>query len=668
MKQMLQGTGAMPQFLRDLWRRLKKGSGSPAAPFIFAVPLTLVFITWPSVPLYAVADISLSGVLNEAHLKGLQWGKDFVGTYGPLGFLIFPCFSPHHASWRMVMDAVLCYTVAAGLCLLAWRMRLVWRLLLFGIFIFLLSNIDPRSDLVLNFALLFWGLLCLASSGPELRAYLSVFAVLAAFASLAKVSFLIWGGFSVTVVAADLCLRGNFRAGIEIALGFVASFVLGWLLAGQNAFHLGTFLLNALAVMEGYNETVGMQGLGILRQCGLVVFLLCQAAVGIRVLISFPIPERSLFWRRCLLFAWVSGFLFVSWKHGFLRADPWHMLFFFGFAPIVVLLLEALPTPSASVRHWARGVALAGIAVTLLCLQWFLFPPGLTAWVQPARSFSYNLLCLCKPAQYQTRMNDALASLARNQQLPKLSKLIGRASVDVFGFHQSYAILNGLNYCSRPVCQSAVATTSRLMHLNEQFYLSNPPPEYVLFDLFPGDHKLAPLEDGFLLRHLLINFEPVGTEYPFLLLRARSSIPAHLTLLREGAIHAGEPIELRPYGDMDLWLEIELKPTALGQLRRFFYKPSSVRLAAWSVIPGKRLAKQVAPAATMSAGFLASPLLLNNQDVMNLYANQSMTRPGSYSVELTAGEEHCWKPDIGFRVYKIQNRLGRCASGEALTH
>jgi hypothetical protein len=264
-------------------------------------------------------------------------------------------------------------------------------------------------------------------------------------------------------------------------------------------------------------------------------------------------------------------------------------------------------------------------------------------------------------------MNDVLTSLARDQQLPLLAKLIGPSSVDVFGYHQSYATLNGLNYSSRPVCQSAVAATGRLMRLNEQFYLSTSAPEYMLFDLFPSDHKLAPLEDAFLLRHLLINFEPIGVEYPFVLLRARSSIPARLTLLREGTVSAGAPIDLRPYGDADLWLEIQLKPTWLGRIRQFLYKPSSVRLAASSATSGKRLAKHLAPAATLSAGFLASPLLLNNQDVMSLYANQNITRPASYSVELTDGEEYCWDKDIHFRLYKIQNRLGRCVTDKAQT-
>jgi hypothetical protein len=625
-----------------------------------------VFITWPTVPLYAVADISLSGVLNAAHIKGLQWGTDFVGTYGPLGFLIFPCFSPHLAGWRMLVDALLCYIVATGLCLVAWRLTLVWRCMLLGIFVFLLPNIDPRSDLVMNLALLFWGLLCLTGSGSSLQAYVAVFVLLAAFASLTKLTFLIWGSFSVAVLAANFFLCGNVPIGIAMGIGFGVSFVVGWMLTGQSLHHLSAFLINGLAVMQGYNQTVGMQGLEIISQCGTVVFLLSLATAGVRALTIYSHSERCVYWRRALLLVWLSGFLFVSWKHGFLRADPWHMLFFFGFAPILALSIEVLPGRPSAARNWARGLALATVAVTLLSLQWLLFPDGLSAWAQPFRSFTYNLRCLAKPAEYLARMNEVLASLARDQQLPKLSKLIGRSSVDVFGYHQSYATLNGLNYRSRPVCQSAVAATPGLMRLNEQFYLSNSSPEFVLFDLFPSDHKFAPLEDAFLLRDLLINFQPLAVEHPFLLLRARSSIPPHLAILHEGTVRAGDPIDLRPYGDTDLWFEIELKPTWLGRLRQFLFKPSSVRLAAWREFPQSRLVKHLAPAATLTAGFLASPLLLNNQDVLDLYASQPITRPTAYSVELTAGEEYCWNSDIVFRIYRIRNRLGRCVSGKLL--
>ena len=85
--------------------------------------------------------------------------------------------------------------------------------------------------------------------------------------------------------------------------------------------------------------------------------------------------------------------------------------------------------------------------------------------------------------------------------------------MDVFGEQQFYALYNNLNYRPRPVFQSFTnLQCRRLIDLNEQFYLSPAAPEYVLFALGAIDRRLPPLADAMVLRHLLINFEPVAGE------------------------------------------------------------------------------------------------------------------------------------------------------------
>jgi hypothetical protein len=229
--------------------------------------------------------------------------------------------------------------------------------------------------------------------------------------------------------------------------------------------------------------------------------------------------------------------------------------------------------------------------------------------------------------------------------------------VDVFGQHAGYAIFNELNYRPRPVFQSFYAANARLMSLNERFYLSPEAPEFVLFNLSPLNAKLPALEDARVLRHLLCNHELVATEGSFLLLRRRSSDPARLTLLRWGTVRPGQPIDLAEYADSNLWLEIALPPSLTGRLRQWAYRPPAVRLAAWR--EGKRLVQKRAPASTLLAGFLASPLLLRNQDVLNLYHGEAVSRPTSYSIELLPGEEHFWGPQANYRLYRIENPLGQ---------
>jgi hypothetical protein len=250
-------------------------------------------------------------------------------------------------------------------------------------------------------------------------------------------------------------------------------------------------------------------------------------------------------------------------------------------------------------------------------------------------------------------MNSVIETNRSRARLPVLSKVIGRASVDVFGQRQIYALLNDLNYRPRPAFQSYSACNARLMRLNEQFYLSEQAPEFVMFDLAPIDRKFPPLEDARVLRLLLANYEPAGAEGGFLLLKRKSSHAPQLTLLREGVAHLGERIDLRGLGEAELWLEIGMKPTLLGRLRQFFLRPAPIRLAAWRQGAKGLLAQRRAPAAMLSAGFVASPLLLRTQDLMDFYAGKHPTRPDSYSVVLQPEDRRFWQDTVPFRIYQI---------------
>jgi hypothetical protein len=241
-------------------------------------------------------------------------------------------------------------------------------------------------------------------------------------------------------------------------------------------------------------------------------------------------------------------------------------------------------------------------------------------------------------------------------QLPKCREIIGRESVDLFGECQAFVLFNDLNYRPRPVFQSYSACNARLMRLNEQFYRSPAAPQFVLFEFSAPDRKFPPLEDAWLLRDLLINYAPVAVEGRFLLLKIRATDPSRLTLLREGTVRPGQPIDLRDYGTTALWLEISLKSSLAGQLRQFLYRPPVVRLAAWREPGRDQIVRRRAPASMLAAGFLASPLVLNNEDVLKLYQSEEANRPGAYSVELLPGEEHWWQEQVRFRLYRIENQ------------
>ena len=211
-----------------------------------------------------------------------------------------------------------------------------------------------------------------------------------------------------------------------------------------------------------------------------------------------------------------------------------------------------------------------------------------------------------------------------------------------------YALHNDLNYHPRPVFQSYMGYNLRLSRLNEQFYASRAAPEYVLFQLDPIDHKFPPLEDSLVLRNLLFNYEPVLTEKPYLLLKGTSIVEPRLTLLKQAIVQMGEPVDLKPFGQTNLWIEISLHPSFRGEVREFFYKPPVIRLVVWS---GNSKVPYKAPAPMLATGFVASPLLLKEQDVRSFCSGvnlrepgaESLKRPEAYSVQTDEGGKPYWR-------------------------
>ena len=627
------------------------------SPLVAAVLVMLTFLTLsrPPLDLDVDTDTSLSAVLNYAHQHHLQFGTGLVFTYGPLGYLMFFYYSPHAARTRLVVETALCLTVAVGLCLVAWRLRLVWRCLLLGVFIFLGANIETRTDLVIETGCLCWGLLCFIESGRRLVLAAAAFTGLAAFGALAKVSILFGAGLYVVLLAGAMALRRQPLLGAGMLSGFCAGIALGWMAAGQDLSHLGIYLVNAFAVVRGYNQTLCWEALPSVERDGFLVLLLAVGAVVLRASNALGAQEKHRTWSRGLLLAWLGSFLFLAWKHGLAHGDSFHVVYFFGSVPVLAATLEVLPCESRACRLGARGLGAVACVLSVVTLQSWFFTPVARSLQQPFRNFGYSAHCLLRPAQYLRRMDEAVAARRDEARLPALRDAIGRARVDVFGERQVYAVLNDLNYRPRPVFQSYVACTPRLMRLNEQFYLSARAPEYVMFGLGGIDRRFPPVEDALALRDVLINYAPVGGEGGFMLLKAQAAQPARLALLSEGTVRRGKRIDLQGFGNTNLWLEVNLEPTVAGRLREFFYRPPTVRLAAWRE-PGKRLlTRRRAPAVMLAAGFLASPLLLRNEDVQDLYAGKPLSRPAAFSVELLPGQEHFWQEAVRFRVYGIQN-------------
>lgn len=633
---------------------------SLAVPLAVAIGLMLIIVTIPPPPMRLDIDVdsSLSQVLNYANERGLQHGKDLVFTYGPLGFLTFFYFSPHTPVLRLVVDVALSFTAAAGISLVAWRMRLVWRWLLLLVCAWVGANVWPRTDWLINCGLLGWGLLCFVESGRRLIGSATVFVLLGAFAALSKASFLVLVGVGITFISMNQLNQRRWRLGVGMLMGFLTVYFLGWVLAGQRLGNWGTYFRNSLAMIQGYNATLGWEGAEFVRAAGWKLAWCLPGIVLLRTLTAFTSTSARRRWRRFWLTLFVGWLTYAFWKHGWVRVDPFHVKMFLGSVAVVALAMEVLPSANQAAKFIARACGLVGCLIALGAIESLYLPSLTKSLTEPARAFGENARSLINPVGYFSRMRENIAANQAEAQLPRLREIVGKATVDVYGQHPGYTLFNEMDYRPRPVFQSYAACNATLMKLNEEFYGAPSRPEFVLFQLVAMDGKFPVLEDAYLLRQLLANYTPVAAEQRYLLLKAGALRATQLKLLEARATTFGRRIDLSQFGNVPLWLEVDVQPTLLGRLRNFFSRPAVVKIATWRDSTQQWNWRHRAPPAMLAAGFVASPLLLRSEDVLNLYAGTNQVYPLGYSFEIPPEDAPFWSATVRYRIWQIESQLG----------
>ncbi len=630
-------------------------------PLMIALLASLTFIPVPRQPYLLDDSLSEKTVLSYAHQQGWHFGTDIVFTYGPWGYLVNRHFIPDQYVMQMVVLILLSLLVATGVCLVAWRLTPLWRLLIVTLFVHLTANIDPRTDLIIYSGILCWGWLCLVASGGSLLFCLFCFALIAVFGIMVKANFLFVALISSLTISIDSLLKKRVAVAILLPLALGAFLTLAWLSAGQSLLQLRPFFSNSWLIIQGYDQVVGLDGPATFRTRGLLVTILGLSAIAIRALAVDPsMPGISLGripWRTAAVTAWLSLLLFVVWKHAFVRADLYHMGFLFGLVPLLVLSIELLPCSSPNALLFSRCLAVACCAMAVLTVQSLFFSSFKSSLAQPFISLRANLAVLWRPSVFQQHRRQKYEEARSAARLPGISEKIGQSTVDVFGQEQCYAILNNFNYRARPVFQSYLTFNDRLARLNEQFYLSAGAPQYVLFRLNASDRNFPPLEDALLLRHLLLNFSLVMAEAPFLLLESKTFHSAKLKLQHQASASLNEAVPLPENNEGCSWLEVSLEPNWLGRLRQIIYKPAKTRISFWAGDMKKILSRSGAPAPMLRAGFIASPLLLKTQDVSNYLNGTNVIRPAAFSIELSSEAQRYWKPTFLFRVYSVEKEM-----------
>lgn len=598
--------------------------------FVFLAVGAFLLPAMPSLGL----DSAWQMALGRLFADGRAFGSEVVFTYGPLGWSMGNMYWGGQWGALVAWHTIMALVMATLLTWQAFRLPPLQRILFLLFFFFLgMRHEDILQQAAITLA--GWELIRRADASWTRSSVLLL--ALLALLSLVKFTNLVLAVAFVGLTAARPWLHRDWRAGAMAPAWFAGLLVTGWLFCGQNLLDLPAYLRNSWEISSGYQDAMGWSCPSVQLYHGLAL-----AALLLVTLVVHALADRERL-RGALLALSAAVYLFLNWKHGFIRADGHQLVFYFAAMTLVVCPPHL---PGTELRWpWPRRFLL--LAIALLAVRGAeLATPGLApSMLASARGrLSHVIEVTTQPRALRARYDWTLDSLRAKVPLPLARSVVAGRTLDVLGYEQDVAILNGFNYTPRPVIQGYSAYTPRLAQMNRAFFESDRAPEFILFKLQTVDDRLPTMDDSLALDLLPQYYRYLFTERGFTLWQRKASLsepPATPTSVRTVATRLGEPVDLTDLSDRTVWVRIDYQLNLLGHLRRFLFKPPMMRLKVTDtsgVTSSFRL-----PGPIAATGFSLSPLVHDISEFLRAANGESGRRVASFIIEPSSQDRDCFR-------------------------
>jgi hypothetical protein len=649
-----------------------------------------------TVVLLARLDQSWVLAMNEAVARHLKFGKEIVFTFGPYASIYTQSFHPATDRLMMFGSTLLALSYAIALLYLT-RGRSPYVLL---VLMFFLVTFPSKDVLLLSYPfLLVVGATKFANSDEfgkdatlgwrQLLVLIVIFSALGLL-PLIKGSLLFPLALSLTILYSFLLYCFPFRQASSLLLVPCSATIAFWILAGQSISDLPAFLHSTLWLTSGYTEAMSSPWVAWPSVIG---FGFVVAYMTISALVLFSLI-RSI--RLTVLSKWPLGllcaaFLFVAFKHGFVRTD--HVSIAFNMLVILILTIGFLYTD----RYLLASLL---VAIVLVVAIDFRQEPLLTREVRETfgvgtatggkrrgeilafvskralRTFSritYQSTCsmytsvweglrlrLIESNALQNRFQRAMANIRSKYTVPELN-----GTTDVYTYEQSVLLASNDPWSPRPVFQSYSAYTPALAELNEQHLRSTNAPDWILLDLMAIDERLPSLEDGMSWPALLDNYTFMSFDGQFVLLSKKRVIQttSDYELVAKGTYPTSSKVTL-PDARGPLFAEVDLKPTLAGTVWMALFKPPQLNMLlnlGNGVTRNYRVISNM-----MTTGFIVSPLVSNTTEFASLATGNQRFRDESkvesISISPSYGGSLLWSGTFTLTVRRYQGQSDSDAS------
>jgi len=602
------------------------------------------FIKLPATVTSEQGPQSWEAVLSFAVSHHVQWGRDLVFTYGPLGFLTSGYYWGNHF-WPILWWS---FGFSLGLTILSLhflgRIALSIRIALCVALPWLTVALcgDSVIDPIYLFAITAFGTACL----PEERSafwLLIVSGTVLGWLCLIKFTFCLYGIWALLVITAAQLFRGRPWPAGAVLGSAVMSFLAGWMLAGQNIFNIGLWFKHSMQIATGYSSAMSFPPTTSILIPGVLTGL---CLLGL-LLLHWQRSTKA--WAQTPGICLLAAGIFLAWKEGFVRADNTHVAVFLLYAALIAVTMPAFLGVARERRVLFLPLTVATVAFALvpLAMPESTFVAAIKAGAISKLTDTFT--ALFRPAAFKHRLEANLESRRSKVLLPQIAAVVGNAPVGVLNYDQDVAILNGFNYRPHPVFQDYSAYTPELQQLNSVFFSSAKAPGYVLWRYGTIGLRFPTLDDGRIILSILDSYSPVIKEGEYVLWKRNSPQSRGYSLVNRNTIHAllGQWI---PIPADAAWIRIELHETWFETVRKFFYQ---ALLPAIEVrLEDGRTAIYYLPPGNARSGFIVNPLLDSEIDLVLPSLNQG--KPGRVTAVRVYARRWCFYNSVRYVVEKIE--------------
>lgn len=523
-------------------------------------------VTFPSPfqPVGAGLDASWLQALHLATANGLIFGRDVLFTYGPLGYLFYPL----------------------GLNILLWSEAVIFGVIIHTLFYLVLLMLVFKSEhrLLNGAALAFSGtiievalreayllavvifLFAVYLIAEEHYSYFPWLSAVAATVPFFKIDIGLASLATIILGSAWLYSKRYWRLAFISLVAWASVFIIAGIALTKSVETLATFVAGSYQLTIGFGPAMGVVGplwemyIVVIVTVSLALYLIYQMRIG---KIS-AVTILSL------------GFLFLSYKEGFIRQDLGHVIVFFG-AWALFFGLAQLRERNGLIR---KGCIL--LFVLLLVsegLAFYTTPPGIfppSGTYAPA-NFTETIELMSDPSVASRMFASSLSEVRKGYGLSNSTiDALTNHTVDIFPWDVAMALAYGMKWDPRPVFQSYQAYTSYLDGLNSRHFLDSNAPDFVLYELASIDGRYPLFDEPLTLRALMCNYQVTGFDGNFMVLKRVGDHCGPPTVVQDFDSTFGDTIRVPLNQSGYMFVQVHLQYNLIGDLRNLVYKAPPV--------------------------------------------------------------------------------------------